>query len=140
MKVNGPGRMRTGPAKSAGKAQNTSGGAFAKHISNSAEPEVSAVSGAVGLGSIEGLLSIQETPDPTQRSKSPGVRRATDILDRLEDVRVGLLLGRFSQGRLEALVARLEEQRSGEVDPTLAGLLDEIELRAKVELAKLSVI
>ncbi|MHA1567646.1 MAG: flagellar assembly protein FliX [Alphaproteobacteria bacterium] len=140
MKVNGPGRLRTGPAKSVGKGQGASGGGFAKHISSNAEPEVSAVSGAVGLGSIEGLLSIQETPDPMQRSKSPGVRRAVDILDRLEDVRVGLLLGRFSQSRLEALVSRLEEQRSGEVDPTLAGLLDEIELRAKVELAKLSVI
>lgn len=140
MKVNGPGRLGSGPAKRMGSTQGASGGEFAKHISSSPEPDVSAVSGAVSLGSVEALLSIQETPDPGQRSKSAGFKRAEDLLDRLDDVRVGLLLGRFSRGRLEALVSRLGEQRSGEVDPTLSALLDEIELRAKVELAKLSVI
>ena len=140
MKVNGPGRLGSSPAKRAGKSQRTRDGGFAKHISSSPEPDVSAVSGAVSLGSVEALLSIQETPDPRERSKSPGFRRAEDLLDRLEDIRVGLLLGRFSRRRLEALVTRLGEQRSGDVDPALSGLLDEVELRAKVELAKLSVI
>ncbi len=140
MKVDGPGRLRSGPARRSGKSQGAADGGFAKHISGGSDPSTTAVSGAVGLGSVEALLSIQETPDPQQRTKSSGYRRAEDLLDRLDDIRIGLLLGRFSRGRLESLVTRLAEQRGGNLDPTLAGLLDEIELRAKVELAKLSVI
>lgn len=85
-------------------------------------------------------MAVQGAGDALDGGRSPDVIRAEDLLDRLEDIRVGLLLGRFSQGRLEALVSRLEQSRGPGVDEHLASLLDEIELRAKVELAKLAMI
>ena len=92
------------------------------------------------MGSVEALLAVQGAGDALDGGQAAGVVRAEDLLDRLEDIRVGLLLGRFSKGRLEALVGRLAESRGAVADERLSGLLDEIELRAKVELAKLAMI
>jgi hypothetical protein len=41
---------------------------------------------------------------------------------------------------LTSVIPLLEERRLDGVDPRLVALIDEIELRAKVELAKLSMI
>jgi len=60
------------------------------------------------------------------------------MLDRLDDIRLGLLTGTVSKERLSEL-SRLARVRRAEVDdPRLVEVLDEIELRAEVELAKLS--
>jgi len=60
------------------------------------------------------------------------------MLERLEDIRVGMLTGYVSKDRLEDLVRLVNDKRPGAVDGRLRDVLDEIELRAKVELAKLS--
>ena len=60
------------------------------------------------------------------------------MLDRLDDIRLGLLTGTVSKERLTEL-SRMARVRRGETDdPRLVEVLDEIELRAEVELAKLS--
>ena len=63
--------------------------------------------------------------------------RAVLILDRLEDIRQGLLIGAISKPRLEELAATIKETRDSALNPEMSDILDEIELRAKVELAKL---
>ena len=63
--------------------------------------------------------------------------RAALILDRLEDIRQGLLIGAISKPRLEELAATIKETRESALNPEMSDILDEIELRAKVELAKL---
>ena len=60
--------------------------------------------------------------------------RAALILDRLEDIRQGLLIGAISKPRLAGTI---KETRDSELNPEMSDILDEIELRAKVELAKL---
>lgn len=59
------------------------------------------------------------------------------MLDQLEEIRVGLLTGAIPRDRLEALDRLVQENRGQVVDPRLGEILDEIELRARVELAKL---
>ena len=66
------------------------------------------------------------------------IRRGEDILDRLEDLRHGLLTGTISADKLQTLAHVVRTGRGNCGDPRLAALLDEIELRAEVELAKLS--
>ncbi len=61
------------------------------------------------------------------------------MLDRLEEIRVGLLTGSIPRDQLEALDRLVREQRGQVADPRLGEILDEIELRARVELAKLDV-
>ena len=58
-------------------------------------------------------------------------------LDRLEDIRQGLLVGAISKPRLEELAGTIKETRESALDPVMSDILDEIELRAKIELAKL---
>ena len=61
-----------------------------------------------------------------------------EILDRLEEIRRGLLMGSIPKDRLQELAHLVREKRERGADPVVSRLLDEIELRAEVELAKLS--
>lgn len=59
------------------------------------------------------------------------------MLDLLDDVRHGLLRGAIPVSKLESLLTAVRNQRDHVDDPRLAEILDEIEVRAAVELAKL---
>ncbi len=97
---------------------------------------VAGTGAAAPVGSIDALLAMQPEDDATARRRQARAR-AGEILDRLEDLRRGLLDGVVPRHRLEELV-RLTRTRRGAIDdPRLAELLDEIDLRAQVELAKL---
>jgi hypothetical protein len=89
------------------------------------------------LSGIEALMALQEVPDAMAQRKR-ALARGDRMLDRLDDLRRGLLLGHISRDKLSDL-ARLAGESSSQVDdPALAEVLQEIELRAQVELAKLS--
>jgi hypothetical protein len=51
-------------------------------------------------------------------------------------MRHGLLAGTASEASLTRLLGAVEAERGGVADRGLAGVLNEIELRARVELAK----
>jgi hypothetical protein len=59
------------------------------------------------------------------------------MLDRLEAIRLGLLEGWIGGESLRSLRRLVSERRGDLGDPKLGEILDEIELRAAVELAKL---
>ncbi len=141
MKVNGPGAVKPGTVRRGGKSSAGKPGEFARHIAgNEADLPSSGISGATQIGSVEALLAIQGVSDPTHKQHGPAFRRAEDLLEHLEGIRDGILAGVIPRPQLQDLVRRLAEQRPRENDPLVISLLDEIELRAKVELAKLSVI
>ena len=58
------------------------------------------------------------------------------MLERLEEIRAGLLLGAIPRSQLVDLARVAQETRENFVDPALNDVLDDIELRARVELAK----
>lgn len=143
MKVSGTGRSSgtTGPRRT-GKAQGSSSSGFASHLQS---PSVDGTDAAQGLdapqalNSIESLLAIQSVePDGQGRGKKRMLQRGEDLLDRLEDIRRGLLLGTIPKDRLNQLAQMVRSKRDAGADPELSAILDEIELRAEVELAKLS--
>jgi len=55
----------------------------------------------------------------------------------LDEVKIALLDGSLPASALTRLMSAIREQREGTDDPQLEGLLNEIETRAAVELAKL---
>lgn len=141
MKVDGPRSVKPSAVRRGAKTSAAKAGEFASHISgNEADLPASGVSGATQIGSVEALLAIQGVSDPTHQQKGPAFRRAENLIEHLERMRDGILAGVIPRPQLEDLVQRLAERRPREHDPLLISLLDEIELRAKVELAKLSVI
>ena len=67
-------------------------------------------------------------------------QRASDILDRLDELRHGLLMGTLTRRDIEKLAQHVRLRREQVNDPRLTEILDQIELRAEVELAKYSIL
>jgi len=91
---------------------------------------------AQSLTALDTLVTLQEVPDARDGRKR-AIKHASDMLETLEGIRLDLLNGEVPAGRLGALLRLLRQQREQVDDPRLSHLLDEIELRARVELAKL---
>ncbi len=94
------------------------------------------VTGAGPLAAIDALLAVQESDDATSR-RSAGLRHGTSVLDLLDQVRLALLTGGLPRTALERLAKMVESRKDTANDPNLAAILDEIDLRAKIEIAKL---
>ena len=118
---------RAGTAKS---------GSFSKALSTGETNTGGSVSGAASLGPVGALLALQEVSGD-QQGDAQGRRHAEELLDRLDEVRLALLDGRLPTSVIERLSALASAHRAEVSDPRLAEILDEIELRAAVELAKL---
>lgn len=100
------------------------------------EPGRSSITGGASLGPVDALLALQEVPDALV-GRARAQRWGEALLDRLDALRLAILTGSLRRVDLERLTRIVAEQRDLVDDPRLAGVLDEIELRAAVELAKL---
>lgn len=85
---------------------------------------------------LDALLALQDVGGPLERRKR-AVRRGGRILDALDDIKLGLLAGELSKADLHRLQQAVSEAREGVDDPVLEAVLQEIEVRAAVEGAKL---
>lgn len=83
---------------------------------------------------IDALLALQAVEDPVL-AKKKALRRGNALLDALETIKADLLIGRVSEGRLNQVMALIGQARQRNL-PGLDDVLDDIELRARVELAK----
>lgn len=104
--------------------------------------QTSAAGGIQGTGSVsalDALLALQQSGDALDSPRRRSVARANSLLDQLEMIREALLSGEIPASRLTQLLDVLGHQREQTDDPGLDQVLDEIELRARVELAKLEV-
>jgi hypothetical protein len=136
MKVTGPNGI--GSSSGARPARSAGGDGF-RIITPEAAGGASQVSGASatrGVMGVDALLALQDVGTPLER-KRRAVRRAGRILDVLDDIKVGLLEGELSAGELDRLRRAIRDERETTEDPALEAVLDEIELRAAVEAAKL---
>ncbi len=96
-------------------------------------------SGPAPLTSLAGVLAAQqvEAVEDVAERRRRALRRAERLLDLLDELRRGLLEGRLSAGLGVRLQAVLQEARAAVEDPKLEAVLQEVELRAAVEAAKL---
>ena len=123
----------------AGVAHGTGSSDFAKALQDAAPSHGPQVSMSVGLTGLGTVLALQEAPDALQgRAKHRAKERGQKMLDFLEEIRLGLLTGSIPVSRLEQLAQMVRAKREQVDDPKLHEIMDEIELRAAVELAKLS--
>ncbi len=136
MKVTGPGGLsQAGAPKSAPRAGGE-GFRIATPSSVATAGSASAVAGAGAVMGVDALIALQDVGGPLERRRR-SVARAGRILDVLDGIRISLLGGELTGAQLENLSRTVREQRAATDDPRLEGLLDEIETRAAVELAKL---
>ena len=140
MKID-PTQVRPTAARRVGAAQPSGGSGFAAalHEESTAAGGNGAVGGSVGLSGVSTILALQGAPDSTERrARQRAIQRGDAMLDDLEQIRLGLLLGSIPRARLEQLAQLVRARREQVDDPRLMAILDEIELRAAVELAKLA--
>ncbi len=136
MKITGTGQVSRQPAVGRKRTKRTSGDRFT--IPAGAESHATAPAAPAGpLAAVDSLLALQEV-DRRNGSRARVVKQGHDILDRLDEIRHALLMGTISRQRLVAIGQLVRTQRERVDDPALAQIMDDIELRAEVELAKLS--
>ena len=138
MKVNSS-RPLQGASSAKRKDSASSASGFAPEASSSSSSAVSssALSGASAIGSVDALLALQGTGDALS-AKRQATERAFSLLDILDDLKLALLDGVLPRETLVKLMETLQTRRDATHDPRLEAALDEVEIRAAVELAKLS--
>ncbi|WP_299175514.1 flagellar assembly protein FliX [uncultured Brevundimonas sp.] len=133
MKVTGT----TGPsAPTGGKAARSSSGFSLGQTGSAAAPSASSASVATsGVGDVSALMALQGIEGPLEKRRR-AVKRGAGLLDRLDEIKMALLSGDADEAALERLARTLREERPDDGDAGLNALLDQIDLRASVELAK----
>jgi hypothetical protein len=139
MKIDGPKKSETSKGVSKTGAKKATGDtAFSGMIDDAGEtPAQKPVSGVMSINQLDALLSVQEAADGTsEEAAKRGKQRASLMLDQLDQLRMGLLTGGIPVSTLKQLTQTIGSHRDNIMDPRLAEVLDEIDLRVQVELAK----
>lgn len=138
MKISNAGPTK-GVTKSAKKSKSSGAGSdFASHLGKSSSAgSHSEIMETPPVASMDTILSIQEVGDATEEEHRRALYlRGEDILDRLGEIQQEILSGAISVERLQNLAHLLRSRRQTVDDPRLLQIIDEIELRAEVEIAK----
>lgn len=138
MKIEGP-KTNTpvDKKKRADSSEGAGAGNFASFMSDQAG-SAEQKSAAQSIARVDGLLAVQAAEDPTQKAaRARMVVRANDILDELDRIKMALLNGNLAAAQIVRISDLIAVNREMVSEPELSNLLDEIDLRAQVELAKL---
>jgi len=135
MEIRGPGKVDSASIRRVSKATGASAGTFS--VCDTAEaPRGQVVSGPGPIAAVDNILMLQGVDD-SALGRSKGLAHGKDLLEMLDEVRDGLLAGGIPRTTLNRLAGAVSRRQEGFADPKLQNVLDEIELRARVELAKL---
>ena len=136
MKVTGPSAPTTStPSRAARSTGGFSLGSAAGAPAPMAAPAASTTTNVAGLSALMALQGVETATERRRRA----IRRGGGLLDRLEELKIALLSGEAGEGALERLGRDLREARTDDDEPGLTDLLNQIDLRAAVELAKAEV-
>lgn len=130
---------RSGATSAAGKssgAKRTGGPDFKSLLDVGEADETAPAQAVTPAGSLGTLLLAQESGDAME-GRQKNKKRAQDILEKMEELRMALLSGTITPTQLRTLAHMVTQERAQMDDPALSAILDDIELRAAVELAKL---
>jgi len=134
MEIKGPGRVETSAIKR--KAPSSAAGGGFSVAGQGGESHAQIVAGPGPIAALDSILMLQQMEDSTQ-GKSKSLAHGEQLLDLLDSVRDGLLAGGIPRATLNKLAAAVTRRHEAFADPKLQDVLDQIELRAHVELAKL---
>jgi len=95
-----------------------------------------ALTGTGPIAAVDTILALQGIEDSSD-SRTRSVQHGEQLLKLLDEVRDGLLAGGIPRATLNRLALAIAKRRESFADPKLQAVLDEIDLRARVELAKL---
>ena len=132
MEIKGTGRIETGAVRR--KTTSSSSGSFT--VSDTPETQGGIVAGPGPIAALDSILMLQGMDDSTD-GRAKGQAHGEQLLNLLDAVRDGLLAGGIPRSTLNKLAVAVTRRHDIFADPKLQDVLDQIELRAHVELAKL---
>ncbi|MCF6344323.1 MAG: flagellar assembly protein FliX [Devosiaceae bacterium] len=97
--------------------------------------QVAQVSVSDNITPVDAILALQAVEDPLF-AKKKAARYGHSMLDVLQEMKVDMLAGKVTEGHLNRLLALVQQAKSSS-EKGLDDLIEDIELRARVELAKL---
>lgn len=139
MKVQGPGQAQNTTNTKKTSRVSKGDAQFSDFVTSGASaPE--AAQTTQSIGTVDTLLALQGAEDPAARSARKRMKqRAGIILNELEKIRIGMLTGTLTVGHMIDIADVIASHREKIGDPGLTEIMDEIDLRAQVELAKMRV-
>ena len=140
MRIKDVDNVRAKQSKKTDKVKSSPETNFSNYLSKLSNPEeVSGTSDNVlPVSEVSSILLAQEISQESLDSQNKNLfTRGEVLLDQLGIIRDGLLAGSLPADKLKELTKILNEEKTINSDPQLSEIIDEIELRAEVELAKL---
>ncbi|MES2729287.1 MAG: flagellar assembly protein FliX [Pseudomonadota bacterium] len=141
MKITGPGATDKTTATRRSQGAGKAGAAGFSDLLGGAEDVSEAAPSAAthAIANIDSLLAAQASDDPADRaSRGRMMGRADNVLDALEGVRRSILAGTLTVGQVVDIADVVASHREKIADPQLTALLDEVDLRAQIEIAKMA--
>ncbi len=125
-----------GTAVRAGRRTTGRGSAFRPSAADRSKRTAALRSGPAAVASLDAILSLQSVEGEQERRRR-AVSQGREVLELLDDLKVGVLSGRVSEAKLVRLERAVGRYQCVDGDPGLKDVLQQIDLRARVELAKL---
>ncbi len=116
----------------------TSGGNFSAYVQDIIQAPNDGISGTTPLSPADAIFAAQMVGEEEEKEiRKKQLERGKTLLEKLEEIRNGLLLGYISKQQLLATMKFVRESKVEAQDERLNEIIEEIELRVEVELAKL---
>lgn len=128
--------QRTNSVSGTGPSGRSQGSAVFNPAGVDTPARAAATAPSMPAASLDALLALQGVDDPLQERRKKKLQLGRTLLDTLESVKADLLTGHIGPERLDQMMTMLAQARDRS-EPDLDHLLDDIELRVRVELAKL---
>lgn len=128
--------LRTEKKRPTSSSKGAENKGFSISMSDSEETETSAHISSIPKAQVSTLWMLQEV-DGYEEDKKKMKDRGAKMLSSLNKIRIGLLMGEITGDDIETLKSSLDDAKLELQFPELQEVIDEIKLRAEVELAKL---
>lgn len=137
MKVEGPSKTqktsKTDKTNKTGKTDSTFG-----DMVTGATKSASGASATQSIAKVDALLAVQGAESATERSAKRRMReRGEQVLRQLDHLRLAILTGNLNIGQVIDIADVVASHREKINDPKMSAVLDEIDLRAQIEIAKM---
>ena len=114
------------------------GDSFSAYLKDNLKTAAPGITGSTAISVADAIFAAQTVNGEEEKQiRKKLCRRASTLLEKLEEIRDGLLDGHISKEKLIEISRMVKENKPVSQDPALQEILAEIELRVEVELAKL---
>ena len=137
MKIEGPSKTQKSSKTSKSAKAGKTDGTFGAMVTGAAE-STSQTAATQSIAKVDALLAVQGVGTATDRPAKRRMReRGEKVLRQLDHLRLALLTGNLTLGEMVDVADVVASHREDVDDPDMTAVLDEIDLRAQIEIAKM---